>query len=137
MGWVRGVRALITGASEPTQAPKWETERKQSRMDSEKASGHQSFKADLGQSGEKEAGGCGKIVPSLPRPVTPWWPSLAYWVAAGSQAPVASLLALQILASPLHPEPLRGLAIQRRALQKQLSVTHQEESLHPAEVLTF
>lgn len=80
-----------------------------SRTYSEKASGHQSFKADRGRSGEKEAVGCGKIVPSLPHPVIPPWPSLAYWVAAGSQASVAGLLALRIPAPPLHPEPLWGL----------------------------
>jgi hypothetical protein len=105
-------------------------------MDSEKASGHQSFKADLGRSGEKEAGGCGKIVPSLPHPVIPWWPSLASWIAAGSQAPVASLLALQILASPLPPEPLWGLG-RPASGSAETAVTHQEENLHPAQVLTL
>ena len=104
-GWVRG-RAPITGASEPTQTPIGKQRESRSRTDSEKVSGHQTLKADRGRSGEKEAGGCGKIVPSLPHPVIPPWPSLAYWVAAGSQASVAGLLALRIPAPPLHPEPL-------------------------------
>lgn len=74
--------------------------------------------------------------PFTAHPVIPWWPSLASWIAAGSQAPVASLLALQILASPLHPEPLWGNGRQRRA-SAETAVTHQERNLHPAQVLTL
>lgn len=49
-------------------SPQMGNSKSRSGINSETASHHQSFKADLGRSGEKESGGCRKIVPSLPPP---------------------------------------------------------------------